>query len=152
MFRVHSPGSQLIQPLAELNNKVATFFIILPAVANFCNGTVWTLLFYGLFLANYNTKQSRPRKTWDSPLRGVGAWGSWHQVEGCPGVCQRESAVYSVFAFPSLSGAFASYCTWTHIRLDPGTEWEQRDDEQWYWNNHVCSEELWESDDDMTLT
>lgn len=49
MFRAHSPGSQLIQPLAawlaELNVKVATFFVILQAVANFCNGTVFTLLF-----------------------------------------------------------------------------------------------------------
>lgn len=133
MFRAHSPGSQLIQPLAawlaELNVKVATFFVILQAVANFCNGTVFTLLFFCLFLANYNTKQSRPHKMWDSPLRGAGAWGSLHQVEGCPGVCQRESAVYSVFAFPSLSGAFASYCTWTHIRLDPGTKQELPDNE-----------------------
>lgn len=101
-------------------------------------------LLFCLFLANYNTKQSRPHKMWDSPLRGAGAWGSLHQVEGCPGVCQRESAVYSVFAFPSLSGAFASYCTWTHIRLDPGTKQEQPDNEYSDTEMAMCTQKSFE--------
>lgn len=80
---------------------------------------------------------------WDSPLRGAAAWGSLHPVEGCPGVCQRESAVYRVFVFPSLSGAFAAYYTWTQI-LNPEAEQEQHDNEYSATETTVCNHNSFE--------